>query len=57
MVLYAAQKFDIPVITQNFFEPRHSVMECDSVHAHIENAAKNMNIYDPSEWYTVVQLA
>lgn len=32
-------------------------MECDSVHAHIENAAKNVNIYDPSGWYTVVQMA
>jgi len=28
--------------------PGHSVMECDSVHAHIKNAAKNVNIYDPS---------
>lgn len=57
MLLYAVHKFDIPVITQHFFEPGHSVMECDSVHAHIENAAKNVNIYDPSGWYTVVQLA
>jgi len=57
LLLYAVHKFDIPVITQHFFEPGHSVMECDSVHAHIENATKNVNIYDPSGWYTVVQLA
>lgn len=57
MLLYAVDKIDIPVITQHFFEPGHSVMECDSVHAHIEYAAKSVNTYDPSGWYTVVQLA
>ena len=57
MFLYAVQTMNIPVIDQCFFEAGHSVMECDSVHANIERAAKNINIYDPSGWFTVVQTA
>lgn len=57
MLLYAVQKLDIPLITHNFFESGHSVIECDSVHAHIEHAARHVNIFDPSGWYTAVQMA
>lgn len=57
MFLIAAQKFNFPVINQVFFEPGHSFMECDSVHAHIESASRNIEIYDPSGWYTVTRTA
>lgn len=56
ILLYSVQQLDIPMITLNFFESGHSVRESDSVRAHIEHAAKYVNIYDPSGWYTVVHL-
>lgn len=57
MFLYAVQTLDIEIIDHFFFEPGHSQMECDSVHAHIESASKNIEIFDPSGWYTVVRMA
>lgn len=56
ILLYAVQQLEIPMITQCFFEFGHSVMECDLVNAHIEQATKYVNIYDPSGWYTEVQM-
>ncbi|CAH2237441.1 jg3570 [Pararge aegeria aegeria] len=57
VLLYAVQILDIPEIEQGYFEPGHSMMEVDSVHAHIETSSKNVNIYHPSGWYTAVRMA
>lgn len=57
MFLYAVEVFQIPTIDHIFFEPGHSQMECDSVHAHIEKSSRDLEIYDPSGWYTAIRMA
>lgn len=57
MFLHAINNLDIPIISNLFFESGHSQMECDSVHAHIEERSKNIDIFNPSGWYTVVRMA
>lgn len=57
MFYFAVNNLNILEITQYFFEPGHSQMECDSVHAHIETKVKHINIFHPSGWYTAVQMA
>lgn len=56
MLLYAVKHLNMPYIDQAFFEPGHSMMECDSVHAHIQRATKNLNIFSPFEWYGAVKV-
>ncbi|KAJ8319696.1 hypothetical protein KUTeg_002739 [Tegillarca granosa] len=48
---------NIVAIDQKFLEPGHTEMEVDSMHAAIEAAKKNTEIYVPSQWDTVVRLA
>lgn len=55
--LYAVVQLRIETLNHFFFEPGHSQMECDSVHAQIEKKSKNIDIFHPSGWYTVVRLA
>ncbi|KAJ8959579.1 hypothetical protein NQ314_006228 [Rhamnusium bicolor] len=57
MCLYTVETLPIPVIDQIFFEPGHSQMECDSVHAHVETVSKDLEIFDPSGWYTAIRMA
>lgn len=57
MFLYAVHILNIPTVDHLFFEPGHSQMEADSVHAHIEKASKDLEIFDPSGWYTAIRLA
>ena len=57
MWLYAVSHLNIKIINHFFFEPGHSQMECDSVHAKIETKSKNVEIFDPSGWYTLVRLS
>lgn len=55
--LHAVKYLDIPVINQMFFEPGHSQMEVDNIHAQIEKKKKNVDIFDPSGWYTLIRSA
>lgn len=55
LLLYAVQSLDIPSIDHLFFEPGHSMMECDSVHARIQTHAKNLEIFTPVSWYEQVE--
>ena len=48
---------NIQKIGHKFFERGHSEMECDSMHAVIEHAKRNTNVYVPSQWDTVVTMA
>lgn len=41
----------------NFLESGHTHIECDSMHASIEHASHNANIFVPSDWCNVVTLA
>ncbi|CAH1101607.1 unnamed protein product [Psylliodes chrysocephalus] len=54
--MYAGEVLKIPTIDHIFFEPGHSQMECDSVHAHIENSSRDLEIYGPSGWYTAIRM-
>lgn len=56
-LLYTVTTLNIDNIHHVFFEPGHSFMEVDSVHARIEKCGQKLNIYDPSGWYTVVKMA
>lgn len=53
MLLYAVQTLNIPSITHVYFEPGHSFVECDSVHAHISKAAIDKEIFIPQQWYNI----
>uniref|UniRef100_A0A6P7H5J0 Uncharacterized protein LOC114347285 isoform X2 n=1 Tax=Diabrotica virgifera virgifera TaxID=50390 RepID=A0A6P7H5J0_DIAVI len=58
MFLYAVKNLEsVFIINHFFFEPGHSMMECDSVHAHIEKKSRNVDIFDPSGWYAVIRTA
>ncbi|KAK7093661.1 hypothetical protein V1264_007365 [Littorina saxatilis] len=55
---YVAQKLpNIETIDQTFLESGHTHMECDSMHACIERAKKNVTIHIPDQWNTVLQMA
>lgn len=57
MLLYCVKNFNIPCIDHCFYEPGHSFMECDSVHAAIERFGKKKEIFVPSQWYSTVRSA
>lgn len=42
-------------IRHSFFEPGHSEMECDSMHAKIEKSVKNVPVYVPEGWAQVIR--
>ncbi len=56
MYLHASRTFNVK-ITHYFLERGHTQNEGDSVHATIERASRNINIYSPQQWYTVVRTA
>lgn len=55
LLLLAVKTLDIPHIDQAFFEPGHSFMDVDKVHARIQISTKTMNIFTPDEWYEAVK--
>ena len=56
--LYVINKENnIQTIYHKFFEPGHSQMESDSIHAQAENAKKKTVVYVPSQWNTVISLS
>lgn len=57
MFIYAVQALQFEVIDQKFLISGHSQMECDSMHARIETAAKNVPVYLPHGWATIAKNA
>lgn len=57
MVLYALQKTHIQQLDHVYMESGHSQMECDSAHAAIESAVRNMDVYAPTDYYRAVSMA
>lgn len=53
---YASMKFNIK-IRHTYLEAGHTQSEGDSVHSVIEKAARNIPIYTPEQWYSVVRTA
>jgi len=59
-LLYAVNEVDgitLTTIDHKFLETGHTYMEVDSMHAACEYAKKNTNIFVPSQWDTVLQMA
>lgn len=56
-LLYAVQNTHLQIIEQKFLESGHSHMECDSMHAAIEYASKNREIFMLRDWIDVFRKA
>ena len=57
-LLYAINQSDtLETINHKFLEKGHSEMESDSIHAAVEHAKKGANIYEPSQWDTIIAKA
>lgn len=56
LYLYCAVNFNIK-ITHNFLEKGHTQNEGDSIHSTIERASRNIDIFVPSQWYTLARTA
>ena len=41
----------------NFFETGHTQMECDSIHAAIEQSKQNVSVYAVGDWCNVIRPA
>lgn len=53
MCLHAVKTLPISIIDHKFMEFGHCQMECDSVHAAIETARKNVPVHSPEGYYTL----
>lgn len=53
---YLSLKYSV-TIRHTFLEPGHTQSEGDSVHSVIEKASRNIPIYTPEQWYTIVRTA
>lgn len=56
LYLYCAINYKIK-IRHTFLEKGHTQNEGDSIHSVIERAARNIDIYVPSQWYTLARTA
>ena len=54
---HIVRSLKVDVITHYFLEKGRTQNESESVHSVIECATKRTNIYEPSQWYTLVALA
>ena len=57
VLMHSVQSLPLEEITLNFLETGHIQMECDSMHAAIELAKKNVRVYPQREWYNVIHMA
>ena len=57
VLMHSVQSLPLEEITLNFLETGHTQMECDSMHAAIELAKKNVLVYSQREWYNVTHMA
>ena len=56
--LYAVNNIDHLVeITHTFLETGHTHMECDSMHAAIEHAKKNVKVHSMGQWEGILSMA
>ena len=57
VLTHSVQSPPLEEITLNFLKTGHTQMECDSMHAAIELAKKNVRVYSQREWYNVIHMA
>lgn len=46
--------FQIKQISHTYMVPGHTHMECDTIHALVEKVKKRVQVFTPTDWYTVV---
>lgn len=56
LFVYLSKKFNV-IIRHSFLETGHTQNEGDSAHSVIERASKNIPVYTPSQWCTLVRTA
>ena len=57
VLMHSVQSLPLEEITLNFLETGHTQMECDSMHAAIEQSKKTVSVYTVGEWCNVIRLA
>ena len=57
VLMHSVQPLPLEEISLNFLKTGHTQIECDSMHAAIEQAKKNVTVYTVGEWCDVVRLA
>lgn len=57
LLFYAIRKFNLNTITIKYLESGHTQMEADCMHSTIERAKRNISIYSPEEWPTILRLS
>ncbi|MBP1527197.1 MAG: hypothetical protein H9Q66_04675 [Spiroplasma ixodetis] len=56
MYIHAAVNYKVTIM-HCFLEKGHTQNEGDSIHSAVESASRNINIYSPVQWYTLVRTA
>lgn len=57
ILLHAVKVLPIKIIDQKFLVSGHTQMECDSMHAAIENSKKHLSVYTVHEWENITKMA
>ncbi|KAJ4431178.1 hypothetical protein ANN_19775 [Periplaneta americana] len=55
LLLHLVRTTKLEIIEHKFLETGHTDMEVDSMHSAIERAKKNVPVYTPSEWATIIK--
>lgn len=57
LLIFIINTIDLDTVSIKFLESGHTQMEADSMHSTIERAKKNISIYSPEEWHTILRIA
>ena len=57
MLWYCLHKFNLKSIVHRYLEKGHTQNEGDTIHASIENASRNIQIYTTDQWATLIRTA
>lgn len=57
LLVYVNRNFHFDSIEIKFLESGHTQMEVDSMHSAIEGAKRNIPVYSPEEWPTIIATA
>ncbi|KAK3929130.1 hypothetical protein KUF71_002851 [Frankliniella fusca] len=56
MYVMASIRYNIKIV-HRYLESGHTLLQCDSMHARIENSMKNEDVFSPSQWVTAMKMA
>lgn len=55
LLLFINNNFNFDKVSIKYLESGHTQMEVDSMHSSIEQAKKNVSVYSPDEWMTIIR--